>query len=139
MRKVIIVVGLLALTVLPASVLAQDDECPKGYSNDDCDQWGFERADKILTEAIASKIAERSKMTTNADLVEEIKSTALAAHRAWLAFRDAECKSYVAASFISARTERGRNASCLLSMTEQRVAQVKRLEPAGRRISATRV
>jgi uncharacterized protein YecT (DUF1311 family) len=126
MRNVSIAVTLFALTVWPIAALAQDDKCPKGFSNDDCDGWHFEGADKVLTDVMDSKIVEQSKLTTRADVVEAIKRTSLEAHRAWVAFREAECRAYVAASVMSARTEKGRMASCLLLMTERRIAEVKK-------------
>jgi uncharacterized protein YecT (DUF1311 family) len=120
------VVVLLALTLCPVTALAQDEKCPKGYSNDDCDNWYFERADKMLTDVVTSKIDANSKMTTRPDIIEAIKQTGQEAHRAWVAFREAECKAYVAANVMSARTEKGKKMSCLLSLTERRIAEVKK-------------
>jgi uncharacterized protein YecT (DUF1311 family) len=120
------IVALLALTACPVAALAQDERCPKGLSNDDCDNWYFERADNALTELVASKIDQNSKMTTRPDIIEAIKQTGQEAHRAWVAFREAECKAYVAANIMSARTEKGKKAACLLSLTQRRIAEVKK-------------
>jgi uncharacterized protein YecT (DUF1311 family) len=121
-----VMAALLLLAFTPVAALAQGDRCPTGYSNDQCDQWRLERADKALSDAIENMITERSKLTTRSDRAEAIKQTAMDAHRAWLVFRDAECKAYVAASVVSARTDRAKNASCLLRLTEQRTAEVKK-------------
>jgi uncharacterized protein YecT (DUF1311 family) len=120
------IAALLALTLCPIAASAQEERCPKGLSNDECDNWYFERADKVLTEPTANKIAEDSKMTTRPDLIEAIKQTGQEAHRAWVAFREAECKAYVAANVMSARTEMGKKMSCLLSLTQRRIAEVKK-------------
>ena len=119
-----IVLGALAL--LPDAAHAQDGQCPKGYSNDDCDQWYFERADKTLTATVADRIKRRSEMTTRPESQKAIRTTIEEAHRAWLVFRDAECKAYVAEGVMSARTETARNASCRLAMTEQRIEELKK-------------
>ncbi|MDB5598064.1 MAG: hypothetical protein JWN71_108 [Xanthobacteraceae bacterium] len=121
-----VMVALLVLTVCPVAASAQDDKCPKGLSNDECDQWHFERMDRLLSEAVASRIDASSKMTTRQDIIAAIKQTGQEAHRAWVAFREAECTAYVAANVMSARTERGKKASCLLSMTQRRIAEVKK-------------
>jgi uncharacterized protein YecT (DUF1311 family) len=121
-----VVAGLLLLTFSPIAATAQTDSCPKGTSNDDCDRWRIERADQALSEALESRIAERSKLTTNPLVAEAVKQTAMEAHRAWLVFRDAACRAYVAESFISAMTERAKNASCVVRLTERRIAELKR-------------
>ena len=119
-------IALAGLAFCPTAVLAQEERCPKGYSNDQCDQWYFQRADKLLTDTVAATIAERSQLTTNVELIKAIKQTSSEAHRKWVAFRDAECKAAVAASVMSARTQKGRYAACLLVQTERRTAELKK-------------
>ena len=118
--------AVFVLVFCPVAASAQGDKCPRGYSNDDCDKWHFERADIVLTEAIDRKIAQSSSMTTSPDIRDEIKRTALEAHRAWVAYREAECKAYAVANVTSARTQQGKYASCLLRLTEQRVAELNK-------------
>jgi uncharacterized protein YecT (DUF1311 family) len=120
------VVALLLLAFSPIAATAQGESCPKGSSNDACDRWRIERADQALSEALESRIAQRSKLTTRPDVAEAVKRTAMEAQRAWLVFRDAACRAYVAESFISAMTERAKNASCVVRLTEQRTAEMKR-------------
>jgi uncharacterized protein YecT (DUF1311 family) len=112
------------LTSLAAS--APGDRCPAGYSNDDCDQWSVEQAEKALSEAIEKRVARGISLTTRPAVIEAIKQTSMDAHRAWLAFREAECKAFVAANVASARTDRGKTMSCLLYITEQRIAEVNK-------------
>jgi uncharacterized protein YecT (DUF1311 family) len=120
----ILVCALLGLTCSTIAAWAQEAKCPQGYSNDDCDRWYVERADKALSELVEKKIAERSRLSTRPDFPEAVKRTVTEAHRAWLSFREAECKAYVTASVMSARTERARYSSCLLRMTERRIAEL---------------
>ena len=117
-----------SLVVLLASlaVSAQGDRCPAGYSNDDCDQWRVEQAEKVLSGAIEKRVARGTSLITRPAVIEAIKRTSMDAHRAWLAFREAECKAFVAANVASARTDRGKTMSCLLQITEQRIAEVNR-------------
>ena len=93
MRSASIAVVLHALIVWPVGALAQDERCPKGLSNDECAQWEFERADKVLTDVIADRIDAATRMTTRLDVIEAIKQTGQEAHRAWIAYREAECKA----------------------------------------------
>ncbi len=127
MRSASIAVVLHALTVWPVGALAQDERCPKGLSNNECAQWEFERADKVLTEAIANKIDAATRMTTRLNIIEAIRQTGQEAHRAWIAYREAECKAHVTANVISAVPQESQKFSCLLSMTQRRIAEVKRL------------
>jgi uncharacterized protein YecT (DUF1311 family) len=120
------VVALLALIAYPVAAPAQDDKCPRGGSNDDCAQWYFERVDQALTAIVADRIKRRSEMTTLPESREAIRTTIEEAHRAWLVFRDAECKAYVAEGVMSARPEAGRSTSCRLSMTERRIEELKK-------------
>jgi uncharacterized protein YecT (DUF1311 family) len=121
-----VVCFLMGLFFTPLAASAQGDRCPAGYSNDDCDEWRVDGAEKVLSQAIESRVARGTSLTTRPHLIEAIKQTSMDAHRAWLAFREAECKAFVAASIASARTDRGKKMSCLLHLTEQRIAEVNK-------------
>jgi uncharacterized protein YecT (DUF1311 family) len=109
----------------PLTAFARDDRCPTGISNDACDQWQFERADKTLSELILSEISGLGKRSTNRLWQEEAKKLLLEAQSAWQAFRAAECKARSTINVISARTRAGIISACLLVLTQQRIAQIK--------------
>ena len=109
----------------PLTAFAQDDRCPTGFSNDACDQWRFERADKMLSELVVSEISDLGKWSTDRLWQEEAKKLLLEAHSAWQAFRAAECKARSTINVISARTRAGKLSACLLALTQQRIAQIK--------------
>lgn len=104
---------------------AQDDRCPTGISNDACDRWRFERADKTLSELVLSEISNLGKRSTNRLWQEEAKKLLLEAQSAWQAFRTAECKARSTVDVISARTREGKLSACLIALTQQRIAQFK--------------
>ncbi len=109
----------------PLTVFAQDDRCPTGISNDACDQWRFERADKTLSELVLSEISNLGKRSTNRLWQAEAKKLLLEAQSAWQAFRTAECRARSTINVISARTRAGKFSACLLALTQQRIAQIK--------------
>jgi uncharacterized protein YecT (DUF1311 family) len=109
----------------PLTAFAQDDRCPTGISNDACDQWRFERADKALSELVLGEISNLGKRSTNRLWQEEAKTLLLEAQSAWQAFRTAECKARSTVDVISARTRAGKLSACLIALTQQRIAQFK--------------
>jgi uncharacterized protein YecT (DUF1311 family) len=129
MSKTRIVAAMLAFAlgaVAPAA-RAQDLPCPPGIgSNDACDQWQFEQADKALMRAIESKQAELERRSTRPDRNEQAKSSLMEAQREWVRFRDAECRARAAANMISARTRVGLTSACLFSLTRQRIEEIKK-------------
>jgi uncharacterized protein YecT (DUF1311 family) len=114
----------LILGTLVATARAQDLRCPRA-SNDACDQWRFEEADKELMLVIESKQSELDKRSTRQDRNEQVKSYILEAQREWVRFRDAECRARVAANIISARTRAGLTSECLFSLTQRRIEEFK--------------
>jgi uncharacterized protein YecT (DUF1311 family) len=123
--RLVAAVLVLVLGALVPTARAQDLPCPSGMSNDGCDQWGFEEADKELTLAIESKQSELDRRSTRQDRNEQVKSYMLEAQREWVRFRDAECRGRVAANIISARTRKGLMSECLLLLTRQRIEEIK--------------
>lgn len=113
----------IAFLISLSPALAAD--CPAGSTNDDCDQWLFERADQTLSDMVKTKLAEQSRLTTKPDIAEKIHQTGRDAHLAWVAFRAKECEARATARVMSARTHRGLLASCRLSMTERRINELK--------------
>jgi uncharacterized protein YecT (DUF1311 family) len=118
------------LAIIPGALVptarAQDLLCPRGISNDACDQWQLEAADKALTLAIESKQSEFERRSTRQDRKEQAKSYLLEAQREWVRFRDAECRAKAAANMISARTREGLTSECLSSLTRQRIEEIKK-------------
>ena len=109
----------------PHMAFAQDDRCPTGISNDACDQWRFERADKTLSELVLGEISGLAKRSTDRLWLEQAEQLLLEAQSAWQAFRAAECKARSTINVISARTRAGKISACLLALTQQRIAQIK--------------
>jgi uncharacterized protein YecT (DUF1311 family) len=128
MSKTRVAAVMLALVLGAAApeARAQDLPCPPGIgSNDACDRWQFEQADKALMLAIESKQAELERRSSRPDHIEQAKSYLLEAQREWVRFRDAECRARVAADMISARTLQALTSACLLSLTRQRIEEIK--------------
>jgi uncharacterized protein YecT (DUF1311 family) len=129
MSRTRVVAATLALVLGAAApaARAQDLPCPTGIgSNDACDQWQFEQADKALMRAIESKQAELERRSTRPDRIEQAKSYLMEAQREWVRFRDAECRARAAANMISARTQAGLTSACLFSLTRQRIDEIKK-------------
>jgi uncharacterized protein YecT (DUF1311 family) len=124
-----VVAAMLAVVLGAAAptARAQDLPCPPEIgSNDACDQWQFEQADKALTHAIEIKQTELERRSSRPDRNEQAKSYLLEAQREWARFRDAECRARAAANMISARTRAGLTSACLLSLTRQRIEEIKK-------------
>lgn len=128
MTKAGVAAAMLALILgaLVSTARAQDLRCPHGMSNDACGQWLFEQADKELTLVIESKQSELDRRSTRQDRNEQAKSDLLEAQQQWARFRDAECRARAAANMISARTRAGLISQCLLTLTRQRIEEVKK-------------
>jgi uncharacterized protein YecT (DUF1311 family) len=129
MSKTRVVAAMLALVLEAAApeARAQDLPCPPGIgSNDACDQWQFEQADKALLRAIESKQTELERRSSRPDSIEQAKSYLVEAQREWVRFRDAECRARVAADMISARTRTGLTSACLFALTRQRIEEIKK-------------
>ena len=129
MSRTTVVAATLALVLGAAApaARAQDLPCPPGIgSNDACDQWQFEQADKALMRAIESKQTEIERRSTRQDSIEQAKSHLTEAQREWVRFRDAECRARAAANMISARTREGLSSACLFSLTRQRIDEIKK-------------
>jgi uncharacterized protein YecT (DUF1311 family) len=129
MSKTRVVAATLAFVLGAAApaARAQDLPCPPGIgSNDACDQWQFEQADKALMRAIESKQTEIERRSTRQDSIEQAKSYLTEAQREWVRFRDAECRARAAANMISARTREGLTSACLSSLTRQRIDEIKK-------------
>ena len=109
----------------PLAALAQADQCPAGFSNDECDRWQFERADRQLSELVLREISELGKWSTDSRWQEEAKELLIEAQRTWEAFRTAECKARSTINVISARTLKAKNSACLLALTQRRIAEIK--------------
>ena len=125
MTKVDRVAAGLVLGLLMSTADGQEAQCAGGMSNDKCDQWQFEQANKDLELFVASKVSEFDSRTTRKDLIEQIKAFITDAQRSWLIFRDLECKAVAAAQVQSARTRKGLTYSCLLELTQKRIKEIK--------------
>jgi uncharacterized protein YecT (DUF1311 family) len=115
----------LLLPGVAQSVAAAQDRCPL-KSNDQCDQWSFEQADKELA-GVAAATAAQIEHFAHADTRAEAKDKFAEAQRTWAALRDLECQAESAFLWLrSARTREGNTASCKYRLTVARIAQLKR-------------
>jgi uncharacterized protein YecT (DUF1311 family) len=119
----------LAGTAVAAGVLlapsapAQERRCK---NNDDCDRQAFEAADKELTEFMPQALAFIDRFAAEATR-ETAKAELVQAQRHWIEFRDSTCKAEAAMAYLrSARTTEGFTASCLQTMTRQRLGELKK-------------
>jgi uncharacterized protein YecT (DUF1311 family) len=127
MTSVRIIAAGLALVVAPGSTAwAQDAQCPRGSSNDACDQWAFEQADKELALLVERKLSELDRRSTLQERTERAKSSLQEAQREWVRFRDAECRGRAAANMISARTPQGLTSACLSALTRRRIEEIRK-------------
>jgi uncharacterized protein YecT (DUF1311 family) len=129
MRETRVVAAMFALVLGAAAppARAQDLPCPPEIgSNDACGQWQFEQADKALMHVIESKQSELERRSSRQDRIEQAKSYLAEAQREWVRFRDAECRARAAANMISARTPAGLTSACLLSLTRQRIEEIRK-------------
>ena len=86
----------------------------------------LERANAALARAVAMKLESIGKRSTYADRVAAARSRFETAQREWERFRDAECAARAAIDIlISARTLEALTLICLLSVTEQRIRDLK--------------
>ena len=117
---------LLVVLAQPLTASGQAPRCAPGVSNDACDQWQFEQADKQLGEVVNNKLSELARRSAIERSNEVARASLVEAQRVWQLFRDAECKAKVAANMVSARTRQGLTSACLLSLTQQRITDVGR-------------
>jgi uncharacterized protein YecT (DUF1311 family) len=120
MRSWVAVLGLLAMASTPA---AQAEDC--GDASDQgamnrCAGKSFQQADSQLN-TLYQRITSRLKK--DVDAAETLKAL-VAAQRAWVAFRDAEC------AFVGSKTAGGSVqptiiSSCRAGVTEKRIADFK--------------
>ena len=115
----------LLLAALPATAPAQGLQCPPGSSNDACDQWQFEQADRALKALVEDKLLQLDRRSAIQARTAQAKSLLEEAQRQWERFRDAECEARAAANMISARTRQGLTAACLLALTRKRIEDIK--------------
>jgi uncharacterized protein YecT (DUF1311 family) len=106
-----------------ASYAVQSD-CPL-HSNDACDQWRFEQADKELTAIMESALAKIAQFAS-AETQQEATARLTEAHRQWLGLRENDCRAKAAFLYLrSARTAEGLTAACLAELTQRRVRELK--------------
>ena len=117
----------LILGVLAPAARAQPLPCPREISsNDACDVWEFEQADKELTSIIE---LARTKIDSFAhpDTREEAKERLNQAHQLWRQTREVDCQAESALMWLrSARTRQGYTASCMYELTVRRGDELKR-------------
>jgi uncharacterized protein YecT (DUF1311 family) len=116
----------LFLGAFAAPAVAQDLPCPHG-TMDACDRLAYEKLDGELAQLVESKLVDIGRRSTFTDRVERAISSFSEAQREWRRFREAECKARPhVAILISARTLQGLTSACLLSLTKQRIEEIRR-------------
>lgn len=122
-------VAALLVLILAASVptaRAQILTCPPMGSNDACDQWQFEQADKALTSIVELTLAKIDSFA-HPDTRQEAKERFKQAQRLWKQMREADCQAVSAFLWLrSARTRQGYTAACMRDLTAQRIVELKR-------------
>jgi uncharacterized protein YecT (DUF1311 family) len=104
---------------------AEELTCPF-KSNDDCDRWEFEQADKRLTSALASAFA-KIEAFAHPDTRKEAKDSLEQAHSLWKQLREKDCQAESALMWLrSARTRKGYTAACLNDSVIKRIAEIKK-------------
>jgi uncharacterized protein YecT (DUF1311 family) len=122
----IAIVSLLASALLGGmDAQASAQSSCSGRSNDECDQLGFEEADKELAGIVTAALAGIDGFASP-ETRQEAKDTLTAAHSNWVSLRALDCQSESAFSWLrSARTRAGFTASCMRRLTEKRIAELK--------------
>jgi uncharacterized protein YecT (DUF1311 family) len=129
MAKSGIVAVLLALILgVPVpGASAQVQPCPRGTpSNDACDQWHFEQADKELASVVELALAKIDSFA-HPDTRQEAKERLHQAQRLWEQTREADCQAESAFMWLrSARTREGYTAACMHGLTVRRIAELRK-------------
>ncbi|MDR6287747.1 uncharacterized protein YecT (DUF1311 family) [Inquilinus ginsengisoli] len=115
LRTLIITVGLLA--ALPAAAQDCPDETQSGMNK--CAADAYKQADAALN-ATYKQIIERLK--DDADTTKSL----VAAQRAWIAYRDAEC-DFITSGAAGGTVRRMLQTMCLEQVTSRRVDELKPL------------
>jgi uncharacterized protein YecT (DUF1311 family) len=128
MPKAGIVAAMLVL--LPAAPVptarTQILPCPQMGSNDACDQWQLEQADKKLASIVELAVAKIDSFA-HPDTRQEAKERFDQAQRLWVQTREADCQAESAFVWLrSARTRQGYTAACMRDLTAGRVVELKK-------------
>jgi uncharacterized protein YecT (DUF1311 family) len=117
---------LAGLVVFISVDIAGAQTCPTGMSNDQCDRWRFERAERELASVVATALARIEEFAVP-DTRQEAKAELEQAQQAWVRTRNADCQSESAFQWHrSARTREGNTAACLTRLTTGRIEELKR-------------
>jgi uncharacterized protein YecT (DUF1311 family) len=125
-RRWPLLMGLVASVLFAGTLgVAAQSSCPL-KSNDACDQWAFEQADKELAAVIAAARIEIDRFA-HPDTRQEAGDALFAAHSLWVEMRAADCRADSALMWLrSARTREGYTAACMHAVTLRRIGEIKR-------------
>ncbi len=117
----------LILGALVPTARAQILPCPRGMSsNDACDQWQFEQADKELA-AIVELALTAIDSFAHPNTLQEAKERLTQGHRLWGQRREVDCQAESAFVWLrSARTREGYTSVCMRDLTVRRIAELKK-------------
>jgi uncharacterized protein YecT (DUF1311 family) len=94
-------------------------------SNDACDQWQFEQADKELASVVALALAKIDSFA-HPNTRQEAKQSLNQAQQLWRQTREVDCQAESAFVWLrSARTRQGYTAACMHQLTVRRIAELK--------------
>lgn len=128
MKRLIATIVLL-LPLAPLSAYAQKIDCENASSTVEmnfCAEKDFKAADKDLNVAYANAVAfikERKldKPYDSASFEEALR----ASQRAWLAFRDADCKDLIAQEWSGGTGTAAASLECMTAKTQERTKELK--------------
>jgi uncharacterized protein YecT (DUF1311 family) len=126
-KRMIAPLLMLMLGCVGSAACAQSLSCPAGLnSNDACDQWQFEQADKELASIVELALAEVDRFA-HSDTRQEAKERLNQAQQLWSQTRQLDCQAESALMWLrSARTRRGYTASCMHDLTVRRISELKK-------------
>lgn len=119
-----LLLGLAALCFLSSGASAQDINCENSETQTDlqqCEQSRYQKADKALNEQWSLALAE---IADEQDGEQGIKRALLNAQRAWITYRDLQCK-VVGFQARGGTLEPAIVAGCLAYITGYRVEELK--------------
>jgi uncharacterized protein YecT (DUF1311 family) len=120
MRSWLVVLGLIAIASMSAAQAEDCGNAPDQSAMNRCADKSFQQADAELN-TLYRQITNRLK--GDGDAAATLKAF-IAAQRAWIAFRDAEC-AFVGSKTIGGSVQPMIVASCRAGLTEKRIADFK--------------
>lgn len=122
-------IATIVLLLAPASAHAQPVDCAKATSTAEmnaCAEQDFIAADKSLNIAYAAALAYvKGRDVEKPYDAKSFEAALRESQRAWIAFRDADCKNLVAQEWSGGSGTASASLGCMTDLTTQRAKDLK--------------